>query len=318
MTGETDSGITFGATIRADNAVGRPGRHRTARPTAASSCRALRHPDLRRHQRRRRAVGRRRPGRLLADRPRRPRRDAVHLERRRLRQRQRQQLRQQPVRASDDPLRLRHHRLRHVAVVEPRPDRHRRRRRLRGRLRRRQPGASASATTSSTASISSATPAPARSTSATATVDPVTGDCDGVIDVLVPVVRRPRRPGRRAVVGRPERRLRGLRLRPDLHQARLRHRRRRRVRRRQPADRRLVRLRRLRRSAPYYGKILNAEGDARGPRRRRLLRLSAQYDLGGGASINGGVRRTYDLIGLGGDEADDSAWIADFGIKMAF
>ena len=46
--------------------------------------------------------------------------------------------------------------------------------------------------------------------------------------------------------------------------------------------------------------------------------LSAQYDLGGGASINGGVRRTYNIIGLDGDEAGDSAWIGDFGIKMAF
>ena len=44
MTGETDSGITFGATIRADNAVGRPGRPRTARPPAASSCRAASAP----------------------------------------------------------------------------------------------------------------------------------------------------------------------------------------------------------------------------------------------------------------------------------
>ena len=139
MTGETDSGITFGATIRADNADRRPGR-RPRRPDRRLGLRVgqLGHPDLRRHQRRRRAVGRRRPGRLLAHRPRRPRRDPVHLERRRLRQRQRQQLRREPGRPSDGPLRLRHHGLRPVAVVEPRPDRHRRRHRLRGRLRRRQ------------------------------------------------------------------------------------------------------------------------------------------------------------------------------------
>ena len=66
--------------------VGRPGR--PERPDRRQRLRVgqLRHPDLRRHQRRRRAVGRRRPGRLLADRPQRPRRDAVHLERRQLRQ----------------------------------------------------------------------------------------------------------------------------------------------------------------------------------------------------------------------------------------
>ena len=42
MTGETDSGITFGATIRADNAQRRPGRRQRQRPDApaASSCRA--------------------------------------------------------------------------------------------------------------------------------------------------------------------------------------------------------------------------------------------------------------------------------------
>ena len=40
MTGETDSGITFGATIRADNSVGRPGRHQRPVAPARSSCRA--------------------------------------------------------------------------------------------------------------------------------------------------------------------------------------------------------------------------------------------------------------------------------------
>ena len=46
--------------------------------------------------------------------------------------------------------------------------------------------------------------------------------------------------------------------------------------------------------------------------------LSAAYDLGGGASVMGGVRRTYDIVGLGEDEEGDSAWIGDFGISMAF
>ena len=43
--------------------------------------------------------------------------------------------------------------------------------------------------------------------------------------------------------------------------------------------------------------------------------MTAQYDLGGGASINGGVLQTY---GGTDDDDDDSAMIADFGIKMAF
>jgi len=59
----------------------------------------------------------------------------------------------------------------------------------------------------------------------------------------------------------------------------------------------------------FYGNILNAEGpgslnDFDGD---QTYELSAQYDLGGGASINTGWRRTYN------DED-----VADFGIKMAF
>ena len=67
-----------------------------------------------------------------------------------------------------------------------------------------------------------------------------------------------------------------------------------------------------------YGKILNGEGALEDLDGDNSYELSAQYDLGGGASINGGVRRTYNIIGLAGDEAGDSAWIGDFGIKMAF
>ena len=58
----------------------------------------------------------------------------------------------------------------------------------------------------------------------------------------------------------------------------------------------------------YYGNILSGEGgsieDFDGD---QTFAFSGQYDLGGGASINGGVRSTYneDVIG-------------DFGIKMAF
>ena len=42
--------------------------------------------------------------------------------------------------------------------------------------------------------------------------------------------------------------------------------------------------------------------------------VSAQYDLGGGATVNGGILQTYGST----DEDNDSAVIADFGIKMAF
>jgi outer membrane protein OmpU len=59
----------------------------------------------------------------------------------------------------------------------------------------------------------------------------------------------------------------------------------------------------------YYGNILNAEGsdtinEFDGD---QTYSITAQYDLGGGASVNTGFRRTY-------DESD----VADFGIKMAF
>jgi outer membrane protein OmpU len=67
-----------------------------------------------------------------------------------------------------------------------------------------------------------------------------------------------------------------------------------------------------------YGKILNAEGALEDLDGDDSYELSAQYDLGGGASINGAVRRTYNIIGLDGDADGDSAWIGDFGIKMAF
>jgi outer membrane protein OmpU len=71
----------------------------------------------------------------------------------------------------------------------------------------------------------------------------------------------------------------------------------------------------------FYGKILSADGgdefdaldggDAYG--------LTAEYDLGGGASINGGIAKSYPVVGAGDDPSDpDGATIADFGIKMAF
>jgi outer membrane protein OmpU len=72
-----------------------------------------------------------------------------------------------------------------------------------------------------------------------------------------------------------------------------------------------------------YGKVLNASGDDDFDAFDTLdgtdsYELSAQYDLGGGAALMGGVRRTYNLgINEDGSEAD-AAWIGDFGISMSF
>jgi outer membrane protein OmpU len=67
-----------------------------------------------------------------------------------------------------------------------------------------------------------------------------------------------------------------------------------------------------------YGKILDASGNLEEIDGDDSYMLSGEYDLGGGASINAGIRQTYDVIGLGEDEGGDSATIGDFGIKMAF
>jgi len=66
----------------------------------------------------------------------------------------------------------------------------------------------------------------------------------------------------------------------------------------------------------FYGNILSAEGtgldDIDGD---DAFGLTAQYDLGGGATVNGGVAYTYGGVG---EDGEDQATIADFGIKMAF
>ncbi len=67
-----------------------------------------------------------------------------------------------------------------------------------------------------------------------------------------------------------------------------------------------------------YGKILSADGVLEELDGDDSFELSAQYDLGGGATVNFGARRTYDIVGLGSDEGGDAAWIGDFGISMAF
>jgi outer membrane protein OmpU len=69
-----------------------------------------------------------------------------------------------------------------------------------------------------------------------------------------------------------------------------------------------------------YGNILSAEGALESLDGASSWEVSAQYDLGGGATINGGVRQTYDTLEIGDDDDDlgDAATVADFGIKMAF
>jgi len=66
-----------------------------------------------------------------------------------------------------------------------------------------------------------------------------------------------------------------------------------------------------------YGKILSAAGDLEALEGSDSYELSAQYDLGGGAALMGGVRRTYNLFNDDGSDAD-AAYIGDFGISMSF
>ena len=69
----------------------------------------------------------------------------------------------------------------------------------------------------------------------------------------------------------------------------------------------------------FYGKVLSATSDNTSDLFEEYdgsdaYGLTAQYDLGGGASINGGVAKTYVVPAAG----FDTATVADFGIKMAF
>ena len=115
MTGETDSGITFGATIRADNAIGGAGRatigqSRPADVFVSGACGTLTFGDTNGADEQ--WVGDV-PGDYsltgLGD----LERDLVLLERRQLRRRRRN-FAGEPDRPSDRPLRLRHHGLRRV------------------------------------------------------------------------------------------------------------------------------------------------------------------------------------------------------------
>jgi outer membrane protein OmpU len=66
-----------------------------------------------------------------------------------------------------------------------------------------------------------------------------------------------------------------------------------------------------------YGRILGASGVLAPLDDLDSYELSAQYDLGGGSTLNGGVRRSYDLFDVDGSKTD-AAWIGDLGISMSF
>ena len=46
---------------------------------------------------------------------------------------------------------------------------------------------------------------------------------------------------------------------------------------------------------------------------KQAYALTGQYDLGGGATVNGGIQKNYKFLSGG-----DAATTADFGISMAF
>jgi outer membrane protein OmpU len=66
----------------------------------------------------------------------------------------------------------------------------------------------------------------------------------------------------------------------------------------------------------WYHTIVSADGDVEGLDGDTAYALTAEYDLGGGASVNGGVGQV-DGAAFGGID-DDNQTVADFGIKMAF
>jgi outer membrane protein OmpU len=66
----------------------------------------------------------------------------------------------------------------------------------------------------------------------------------------------------------------------------------------------------------YYQEVLNGSGDTfEDADGNKSYGLTAQYDLGGGATVNGGVASVDGFSGL---EDGDSAVVGDFGISMAF
>lgn len=63
----------------------------------------------------------------------------------------------------------------------------------------------------------------------------------------------------------------------------------------------------------WYRNIISASGDLETLDGDQAYALTGQYDLGGGATVNGGVQKNYEFLSDG-----DAATTADFGISMAF
>jgi outer membrane protein OmpU len=68
----------------------------------------------------------------------------------------------------------------------------------------------------------------------------------------------------------------------------------------------------------YYADILTGNGNLDVYDGRNSYGASVAYDLGGGASINGGVAKTYGRDGSDTIAEVNSGTVADFGIKMSF
>ncbi len=65
----------------------------------------------------------------------------------------------------------------------------------------------------------------------------------------------------------------------------------------------------------FYQEVLNGDGTFEGSDGNKAYGLTGQYDLGGGATVNGGIEN---INGFSGLQNGDSAVVADFGISMAF
>lgn len=65
----------------------------------------------------------------------------------------------------------------------------------------------------------------------------------------------------------------------------------------------------------YYQEVLNGSGPFDASDGNKAYGLTAEYDLGGGATVNAGIAN---IDGFSGLNAGDSAVVGDFGISMAF
>jgi len=68
----------------------------------------------------------------------------------------------------------------------------------------------------------------------------------------------------------------------------------------------------------YWVGITSADGDLSGFDGKNAYGLSGAYDLGGGAQVAGGIQQNFGRDAEGGPTKVDSVTVADFGIKMSF